>query len=103
MFKCAMTGKFSKPGEKAIRLVTERRDRFYFEQKAGVEDVDGKIVGQGHEIVSEVNVTLDGLKLWTTQHPEDTASATRYAELLRAEQNRKRNAIAKKPEIPQVV
>lgn len=102
MFKCAMTGKFSRPGEKAIRLVTQRRDRFYFEQKFGVEDINGKIVGQGHEIVSEVNVTLEGLRLWTIEHPEDVDSASRYADLLRAEQNRKRNAIAKKPEIPQV-
>lgn len=98
MFKCEITGKFSKPGDKAIRLVTERRERFYFEVRnvpgqGRVEDEESDPIGSGWEIAREISVTLEGLHRWVIAHPEDLESSARYAELLRAEQNKKRVAL----------
>ena len=45
MFKCEITGKFSKPGDKAIRLVTQRRERFYFEVKGRQEEESDEPIG----------------------------------------------------------
>jgi hypothetical protein len=93
MFKCEITGKFSKPGDKVIRLVTQKRERFYFEVKDRIEDESTDPIGTGWEIVKEINVTLEGLHQWVLSHPEDVDSAVRYGELFRAEQNKKRAAL----------
>lgn len=93
MFKCEITGKFSKPGDKAIRLVTQRRERFYFEVKGRQEEESDEPIGSGWEIVKEITVTLEGLRQWTESHPEDNVAVVLYADLLRAEQSRKRAAI----------
>lgn len=94
MFKCAITGKFSKPGTKAIRLITAKRERFYFPQKAdGSEDFEcGEPIGHGWEIESEVNVTLEGLGIWVVNNPDDLESAERYNQLLATEVRQKLQA-----------
>ena len=103
MFKCEITGKFSKPGDKAIRLVTEYRERFYMSQNAdGEEDFEnGEVVGSGMEIQKEINVTLAGLGIWCDRNPQDVASRERYNDLVRAEEARRRAEIAKKASKPE--
>lgn len=66
MFKCGITGKMSQPGEKTNKIVTATRDKVYFgwvqdEETGFYENVE---VGRGFEIVSEVNATEEGLRLW---------------------------------------
>lgn len=56
MFKCDVTGKTTQPGEPLTRVVVERRERVY-------RDEDGRIVGQGWEIVRELNVSPEGLDI----------------------------------------
>lgn len=66
MFKCAITGRFSKPGDKVNRIVTKTRTKEYFEPRYN-EDTDryeNIKVGVGWEIVEEVLATDEGLKVW---------------------------------------
>lgn len=90
MFYCAISKQLSKPGDKAIKVVTERRNREYHNE-------DGVLIGRGSEIVSEVTVTLEGLGRWCASHVEDTESFERYkvlkvaADLRRQQQLREGN------------
>lgn len=75
MFKCAVTGKLSKLGEKPIRVVTEKRSRIYtrkFRDEEG--NVVEEMVGRGWEIVKEVMMTKEGHDLWLISHPEVAAN-----------------------------
>jgi len=56
MFRCAVTGKVSAPGEPAHRVVIERRARTY------AADKHHAVESKGWEIVREVLVTAEGLK-----------------------------------------
>lgn len=75
MFKCAITGKFSKHGDKPIRLIVERRVREY---KDIYVDDDGnkheQIVGRGWEVAKEIDVTLAGLGTWVQRNPGDASA-----------------------------
>lgn len=66
MYKCAITGKFSKPGEKVNRIVTKTRPKDYYEQRYNEETdrYENILVGKGWEIVEEVFATDEGLKVW---------------------------------------
>lgn len=57
MFKCQITGKMSRPGDKCNKVVTEVRERVYLND-------EGEVVGRGFEIVKEVNATDAGVALW---------------------------------------
>ena len=67
MFKCQATGKISKPNEKPVRLVIERREVTYYKKVRNKETgelvlaIDSKtgnpqIEGYGWEIVEEINI-----------------------------------------------
>jgi hypothetical protein len=69
MFKCAILGCMSKPGEKSNKLVLETREKVYFgpvlnEETGYYEEVE---IGRGFEIVKEVNATDEGVRLWMSQ------------------------------------
>lgn len=64
MYRCDVTKQLSKPSEKPYRLVVERREKTYM-------DKDGHPVGQGWEVVKEIQVGLAGLRQWVQQNPED--------------------------------
>jgi hypothetical protein len=55
MFKCAVTGQQTKPGEPMTKVVTERRQKDYTDQ--------GRIIGSGWEIVKEITVSPEGFRL----------------------------------------
>ena len=66
MYRCYVTGKMSKPGEKVNKLVIKTRPRTYWgsfqnEETGNVETVE---IGHGSEIVREVNVTDEGMRMW---------------------------------------
>lgn len=64
MFKCAITGRISRPGEKMNKVVVETRDRRYFEMRKNEETMiwERVEVGRGWEIVKEISVSDEGLK-----------------------------------------
>lgn len=69
MYRCAITGKLSAPGELCNKVVVETRERIYFtkvlnEETRKMEDVE---IGRGHEIVKEINVSEAGLKIWNAK------------------------------------
>lgn len=54
-FKCAVTGK-TVFGEHCNKLVIEKRDKIYL-------DEEGNEIGRGFEIVKEINVSDEGMKI----------------------------------------
>lgn len=65
MYRCAISGKVSQPGEPAYKVVTQTRNKVYFQNQIGkngkpVLDSEGRNVkyraGTGTEIVQEVIV-----------------------------------------------
>jgi hypothetical protein len=63
MFKCALTGKLTKPGEKAFSVVVEKRDRIYLNE-------EGEEVSRGWEIVKEIRVSEEGYNKWIKMNEE---------------------------------
>ncbi|CAB4196719.1 hypothetical protein UFOVP1290_239 [uncultured Caudovirales phage] len=66
MYKCQVTGQFSRSGEKMNKIVVSTRSRVYKdtfrnEDTREWETVD---VGYGWEIVKEITASDSGLKLW---------------------------------------
>ena len=61
MFKCAITGKLSKPGEKCNKIIVERREKLYKR--------DGEVVAHGWEIAREISVTEEGLRQYNLNNP----------------------------------
>lgn len=52
MYRCEISGKVSRPNEKAYKLVTKTRVKEYFNK-------EGQKIGQGWEIVEEKTVSRD--------------------------------------------
>jgi hypothetical protein len=75
MFKCQITGKLSKPGEKLRKVVSEKREKTYFRRIRDMET--GKLntveAGKGWEIAKELSVSEEGEKIWLETHPLDQA------------------------------
>lgn len=68
MFYCQITGKLSKPGEGARKILLAKRDRVYTrwvrnEETNKWEEV---FVARGWEILKEIDVTQEGEALWNT-------------------------------------
>lgn len=70
MFKCQVTGKVSRSGEKALKLVIKSRSKVYYgpakdeEGNTILDGITGEVVlnkiGEGKEIVKELTVTQEG-------------------------------------------
>ncbi len=69
MFICQLSGKLSKPGEKAVKLVTKTRPKVYFEKdkKTGEQ----RKVGEGSEIVQELTVTEASYRRYMKERCQD--------------------------------
>lgn len=71
MFKCFVTKRMSKPGDKPFKVVIEKRSRVYTKW---VKDEEGKysevFAGRGHEIVKEVLMSKDGYDIWMSKNPD---------------------------------
>lgn len=66
MFKCAITGRMSRPGEKTNKIVLETREQIYYGWFRNEETnrFEQREVGRGWEIVKEVDATDEGFRLW---------------------------------------
>jgi len=64
MFRCAVTGKITQPGEPQFKVVVETRPQTYVNFKFDEETLETeKIVSSGEEIVREINVSAEGLAI----------------------------------------
>lgn len=63
MFRCAITGKVTQPGEPMNRVVTQTRKVTYREKRDG----ELVVVGKGTEIVKEIAVSAEGLAILKAQ------------------------------------
>jgi|SRR5579885_748836 len=86
MYKCQITGKFSRqgrldkegnhvPGEKLNKIVIESRERIYTKKVRNEETGEWEKVeiGRGWEIVREINASDEGLALWNSWTEEQRA------------------------------
>ena len=64
MFRCQVTGKLSRLGDKMNKIVVEKREKEYKNPETG------EVVGRGWEIVKEISATDEGVKIWNQRHPE---------------------------------
>ncbi len=61
MYKCQVTGKQSKPGEKLNKIVVETRPREY---KCWDRENEEEWYSQGTEIVREISASDEGVRIW---------------------------------------
>jgi hypothetical protein len=76
MFRCEVTGKMSKSGEKLHKVVVATRNREY---KEWVYNEDTRrseelVVGHGWEIVRELNASEEGEATWNAMTPDAQAA-----------------------------
>lgn len=53
MFRCQISGRVSKPGEKAFKVITETRPKTYYRKDKNGNQIK---IGEGREIVKELTV-----------------------------------------------
>jgi hypothetical protein len=70
MYKCQITGKMSKPGEKLNRVVVATRA---VEYKHWDREAEEEWFSHGTEIVKEVNASDEGAALWEKLTSEERA------------------------------
>lgn len=62
MFRCAVTGKVTKPGEAMTKIVVATRPKTYVNFKFNPDTLEtDKIVSHGYETVKEIQVSPEGL------------------------------------------
>jgi len=64
MFRCMITNKITRPGEKMHRVVLETRPRTYTECIREEGEWVELEVGRGFEIVKEIQVSDEGLRIY---------------------------------------
>jgi hypothetical protein len=80
MFKCQITGEYSKLGEKLHKVVVAKRQRVYTrkfrnEETRQIEEVE---VGHGWEIVREVSASQEGMERWAKWTDEERAAFLKH-------------------------
>ena len=64
MFKCEVTGKISKSGEKLNRLVIKNREKKYIQRIWEDNQLMDVEIGRGYETVKEINASDEVMKLY---------------------------------------
>lgn len=64
MFKCAVTGRMSRPGEKLNRIVIQTREKVYTQKVWEDGELVDIEIGRGYETVREINATDAGVELY---------------------------------------
>jgi len=75
MFKCQVTGKISKPGEKMNRIVIATRDKVYTKKTLEDGELVELEIGRGYEIVKEIAATDDGLRIYNQMVDDGTVAS----------------------------
>jgi hypothetical protein len=71
MYKCQVTGKFSKEGEKLNKVVVATRT---VEYKHWDREAEEEWFSHGSEIVKEINASDEGARLWESWTPDQQAA-----------------------------
>lgn len=73
MFICQVSGKVSKPGEKAFKVVVETRPKIYYKEYKDnrTGEIVKKKIGEGSEIVREVTVVEEVYRQMTKGSTND--------------------------------
>lgn len=71
MYKCQITGRNSREGEKLNKITVETRPREY---KHWDREAEEDWFSYGTEIVREVNATDEGLQIWNSMTAEQQAA-----------------------------
>jgi len=58
MFRCELTKKLSKPGEKPLKVPVQLREKTYLKKDKFGQDV---VIGKGFEIVKEMTILAESL------------------------------------------
>lgn len=66
MYKCQVTGRYSRPGDKLNKIVVQTRTREY---KHWDRENEEEWFSHGTEIVREINATDEGLRIWNELTP----------------------------------
>ena len=74
MYRCQITGKTSKRGEKLNRVVVKTRDKVYTQKVWEDGDLVEIEVGRGYETVKEIAVSDEGLKLYKQMVEDGTVA-----------------------------
>ena len=76
MFKCMMTNRMSKPGQKLRKVVVLTRPREYKNVSYNEETrrLEAAPSSFGSEIVREINCTEEGEAKWNAMNPEEQAA-----------------------------
>ena len=72
-FKCAITGRTSKFGEKLNKIVVATRPKQYFKNVKNEDTDEWETVpaAVGYEIVKEIGVSKSGLEQWNAMSAEE--------------------------------
>jgi hypothetical protein len=70
MYKCQVTGRLSKEGEKLNKIVVATRE---VEYKHWDRDAEEEWFSHGTEIVREINASEEGVQVYNALSPEDRA------------------------------
>jgi hypothetical protein len=72
MYRCQVTNKISKPGEKLNKIIVSTREKIYT-QKIWEDDELVEIeIGRGWEIVKEINATDEGVRIYNRMVEDGT-------------------------------
>ena len=76
MFRCQVTNRMSKPGEKVNKVVLATRDRIYTAKFRNEETNQWETVeiGRGWEIVKEINACQEGVEIVNAMTPAERAA-----------------------------
>ena len=73
MYKCQITGKTSKLGEKLNRIVVSTRDKVYTQKVWEEGELVEIEIGKGWEVVKEVNASNAGVEIWNNWTEDERA------------------------------
>lgn len=72
MFKCEITGKTTRPGDKMNKIVVKTRPRVYTEKVWEDGELVEIEVGQGWEIVREISASDEGVRIYNQMAEDGT-------------------------------
>jgi hypothetical protein len=75
MFRCAITGRLTRPGEKCNKIVIEKREKVYTQMIWEGNDQVEVEIGKGWEIVKEVNASDEGVRIYNQMVEAGTISS----------------------------
>lgn len=77
MYKCQITKRVSRPGEKCNKVVVQTREKTYYQKVWEEGQLVDLEIGKGFETVKEISVSSSGLEIWNNWSDEERRSFLR--------------------------